>query len=69
MLFVYKHELHNRLYNRFKYPIIDKLTSCEYCIETHIGTALALIYGLSIMNINVVIYGIMAAGLSNILKK
>ena len=69
MLLIYKHELHIKFYNKFKYKFIDKLTSCEYCMETHIATFLGLLYAFLIMNPYVAIYGIMASALSNILKK
>jgi hypothetical protein len=69
MLIMYKQSIPVRLYNKFKYKIIDKLTNCDFCMESHTATALAIILALHHQNHLILLYGPMSAALSNILKK
>jgi len=69
MLIIYKINLPQKLYNRFKYKFIDKLTSCEFCMESHLACLLAIPLALYYLNPKLLLFGIMSASLSNILKR
>jgi len=69
MLIMYRQNIPVRLYNRFKYKLIDKLTNCEFCMESQTATALAIILALHYQDHLILLYGPMSAALSNILKK
>ena len=69
MLIIYKINLPPKLYNRFKYKFIDKLTSCEFCMESHLACLLAIPLAICYQDPKLLLCGFMAAALSNILKK
>lgn len=69
MLIIYKVNAPQKLYNRFKYTFIDKLTSCEFCMESHIACLLAIPLVFYYQDPKLLLCGIMSASLSNILKK
>jgi len=69
MLIMYKQSIPVRMYNKFSYNFIDKLTNCEFCMEFHTSTALAIILALHDQNHLILLYGPMSAALSNILNK
>lgn len=69
MLIIYKVNAPQKLYNRFKYKFIDKITSCEFCMESHLACLLAIPLAYYYQDPKLLLYGIMTASLSNILKK
>jgi hypothetical protein len=69
MLILYKLNMPIKLYNKFNNTFLDKLTNCEFCMESHLATALAIILALHHQNYLILLYGPMSAALSNIIKK
>ena len=69
MLIIYKVNAPEKLYNRFKNKFIDQLTSCEFCMESHIACLLAIPLAFYLLDLKFLLFGIMSASLSNILKK
>lgn len=69
MLIIYKINLPVKLYNRYRTKFIDQLTNCEFCMESHTATLLAIILAVIDQNHLVIFFGPMAAALSNLLKR
>ena len=69
MIILYKNNIPQKFYNKFKYKLIDKLTNCEFCMESHIGTFLSIGLVFLYSDLNYLFFGFMAAALSNILKR
>ena len=69
MLIFYKLELPIKIYNKSKREFIDQLTSCEFCMESHMATILAIILAVIQQDYTVILYAPMSAALINILKK
>jgi len=69
MCIMYKLNIPVKLYNKFNNTFIDKLTNCEFCMESHSATLLAIIMAVHHQDHLILLYGPMSAALSNILKK
>ena len=69
MLIFYKLNIPVKFYNRFPSTFTDRLTNCEFCQESHIGTLFALILFLYCGDYIVLTFGFMSASLSNLLKR
>tara|TARA_Y100000385_G_C13031952_1_gene611173 strand:- start:96 stop:353 length:258 start_codon:yes stop_codon:yes gene_type:complete len=69
MLIIYKVNLPTKLYNRFSTKFIDELTNCEFCMESHTATLLAIILAVIEQNHLLLLYAPMSAALSNLLKR
>ena len=61
MLIIYKLELPIKLYNRFSTKFIDELTNCEFCMESHTATLLAIILAIYDQNHLILLYAPMSA--------
>ena len=69
MLIIYKVNLPTKLYNRFSTKFIDELTNCEFCMESHTATLLAIILAVIEQNHLLILYAPMSAALSNLIKR
>lgn len=69
MLIIYKVNLPTKLYNRFSTKFIDELTNCEFCMESHTATLLAIILAVIEQNHLLLLYAPMSAALSNLIKR
>ena len=69
MVIFYKWSIPERLYNIFPLSFVDRLTNCEFCLESHIGTLFSVFLFAYSGEYVVLTYGIMSASLSNLIKK
>jgi hypothetical protein len=69
IILFYRLQMPVHMYNKIPNKFTDKLTNCEFCMESHLSLAFALIYYYFSKDINAVFYYFMCPALSNILKR
>ena len=69
MCIFYKLNVHLKLYDLITTKFIDELTSCEFCMETHVANLMAICLFVYSGDYWHLLFGILSASISNIIKR